>query len=339
MITSELIEVLISISILITCISYMFMGCAGHRRRNGEESMAADSQATPEGEAESQRSQADGASPSNTGTPSQAGTEAATPQSSIAGYQSQTSEILAGPGEGLNTGASVTSRASSSRVSSSHGVHSKLQSSLSNATSRLGSTLSRATGSKFGSTLDSHLQSSRAASGHGGQNSVLSMMSRGGHSAMQSTLSRNQSNIQSSLSSHAGNRSSLQSAVPSKMAQSNLDSGWASRAKNSNIAQSILSATSNFGRSKASHINAPASNVSPPGSKFAGASSNLSRQVTSSLAVSGSSPISNVSNLTGSSAASGAGGGASSANSNFSARSVVTPQSIHSQQSAKGKGL
>lgn len=347
MISSELLEVLVSISILITCISYMFMGCAGHRRRGGEESMAADSQATPsEADPNAAGSQAEsGATPSGTGTTSQAGIDA-TPQSSIAGYQSQTSEILAGPGEDMGGQGSTISSRASSRASSVHGHHSsKLQSTIASGTSRLASTLSRATNasSKFGSTLDSNLKSSRAnASGHGstagGHESVLSMMSRAGRSALQSTLSRqsnlnstlsrNQSNLESTLSSQAsGNRSSA--VAPSRLAQSNLDSGWKSKAKNSNLAQSIISASSNFGKSKAGS-SFVGSNISP--SSKAGPNSNLSRLVTSSLVVSGSSPVSNVSNLTGSSAASGAGG-ASSADSKFSARSAVTPQSANSQQS------
>lgn len=281
-------QAVFSATLVMICISYMFLGCAGHKRKTGEESNAAvDSQMTPDEQAGSQAN-----------TESKAGAlqaemgsrvSGASNANSIAGYQSQTSEILAGPGED-GMAASTVSRAGShmsSNVSSRHASgHSNVGSIISSsnaASSDIGSQVggsgivsqaggSRLPASKFGSTMDSAVSSRGPGVGRA---SVISMLSRVG---------RGQSGFQSTLSTPGS--STLQSA---------LSSSKPSRA--SNIAQSILSAASNVGsRNKNSYVDAPsnlgsnlsgvASNRSRMVSSQAGSS--LSRAVTSSVQVSGS---------------------------------------------------
>lgn len=238
MISIEVAELIFTASLLVICISYMFLGCAGHKRRTGEESGVIDSQINPEGEPGS-TSQAE---PTDSKIPDRAQSSAATgsqvgasPVSSIAGYQSQTSEILAGPGEKLDNLSAASNISAASRKGSRLG--SRLHSNVSQARSNVGS--------KFGSTLDSNLMSSRAP---GGAGSVLSMLSRSGGSNIQSTLSSNagrsgmqsntgRSSFQSTLSGNAGGRSAMQSTLSSHAGRSEAQSNMASNVQ-SNLASS-----------------------------------------------------------------------------------------------------
>lgn len=324
MIAGQLLEVLFSFALVVICISYMLLGCAGHKKKTGDE----DSQMPTDGESNA----ATGGNEIGPSKMEQEGSRANSQAGeSIAGYQSQTSEILAGPGEeGLvpSRVGSVLSRASGS----SHASSSKLHSSTS---SHVGSTLSSnavsssAANSKFGSTLDSGFGSRVPGAG-----SVLSMLSRSG----------NNSNIQSTLSSNAGGVSSniANSNVQSSRMASNLDSGYGrSRHGHSHVGhQSILSATSNMGRgggpaSRYSHLQSSqaggqsaigsnlSANVGSTSMRQSGTSavgSNLSGAISSAVQISGSTPVS-----TSRSAASSP---------SSSTRSVTTPTSQSSHRSS-----
>lgn len=316
----------------------MFLGCAGHKRKTGEESENAenaqpeDQQLTP---SQAEAMEAGSKVPSDAGKLSNA-------DQSIAGFQSQTSEILAGPGEDMAGGASVISRINShashqSKMAQSH-VGSTLSSrhqASSNAGSRLssshaGSNLSSqhsstaTRGSKFGSTLDSSI-ASRAAGG--GPASVLSVMSRAS-SNLQSALSsspsvRNQSRMGAS-NIGSGITSNVQSGMNSSI-QSNM--GQKSRA--SNIASSIMS---NAAKSRQSALGSNLSSSIKSKAASGPGGPPVSRVLSSSVQVSGSSPVSSQSVTSPHSSSSQV----PSVSGGSSGRSVVTPRSSgSSRQSVK----
>lgn len=329
----EFLELAFSVTILIACISYMFLGCAGHKRRSGEESQTAEP--TPDDQqAGSQLDQAEGSrAPEGASKLSNA-------DQSIAGYQSQTSEILAGPGDNQVDGGSTLSRHSHSGASqigarSSH-VGSTLSShhQSSHAASRHGSSIaghssSAMQSSKFGSTLDSAL-ASRAAGG--GPASILSVVSRAGASNIQSSLSSTPSVHSSARASNLG-ASNIGSGVTSNLQSSSMNSNLDShlqRSRASNIAQSIISKAGKSRHSAIANQTASSTRSQPVSS-----SKSTSRVLSSSVAVSGSSPVSGQSVV--SSHTSGAATPRSESGSPMSGRSVNTPQSSSSRVSAKSK--
>lgn len=248
-----LIDIIVPFTILFICASYMFMGCAGHRRQVGESGLVTESQ-MPEGEQVGQLNPDGGIAPISKMDQQ--------PVSSIAGYQSQTSEILVGPGENLNNLSNASSVASAhsqaSRLSNHTGV--SRASNLSRVGSNLqsSSNLSHA-GSKHGSTLSSSVSGKPGA----GRSSVLSILSRVGNSNIQSTLS---SNAASSTHSRAG--SNLQSSNISSMA-----AGARSRPPTSNRASTLSSPISDRSRLASSHMASSHLASSQAGSSHAAGSS------------------------------------------------------------------
>lgn len=341
MLSVDFLELALTVGTLIVCVSYMFLGCAGHKRRTGEESQNVDP--SPDEQQQLNPSQVDQVE----GSRAPEASKLSNVDQSIAGYQSQTSEILAGPGENLADGISTISRqshashAAASRVGSHHGSH--LGSGMSShhqgshAGSHHGSSLGHAgssamQSSKFGSTLDSSVAASRAAGG--GPASVLSVLSRAGASNIQSSLSSTPSIHSSTRPSNMG-VSNLGSGITSNH-QSGLNSNMDSslqKSRASNIAHSLMSSAGK-GRPGAMAGQSSGSIRNNPSVKTK-STSKSTRLLTSSVAVSASSPASGQSVV--SPHTSGASSPRSESGSPMSGRSVTTPHSTSSRVSGKSK--